>query len=88
MARVQASFPIVRERCDEVWHQWHPQRCRHDSYERILRADYHDHLQARSLQASMQREAIFKVYRGMLPQWGGQRTYWSFFATGDGTRGR
>jgi glycosyltransferase involved in cell wall biosynthesis len=71
LARVQARMPVVRERCEEVWHQWHPERCRHDSYERAMRADYYDHLQARSLQAGMPAEVIFKVYRGMHPHWEG-----------------
>ncbi|MCP3709796.1 glycosyltransferase family 2 protein [Paraburkholderia sp. CNPSo 3274] len=70
-ARVGDLLERVRERFDGIRHQWHPDWCRFENYERPRFADYHEHTEARLLRASMQSGEVLKIFRAVHPHWQG-----------------
>lgn len=57
--RVGNLVPVVRERIEGIRHQWHPEGCRYENYERPMRADYHDYCAVPTFLESMGGPSLF-----------------------------
>jgi glycosyltransferase involved in cell wall biosynthesis len=68
-ARVGSLVPIVRERFEGLFHQWHPDECRNENYERPKHADYYDYCTVQTYLESMPSGKLFKAFLAYHPHW-------------------
>jgi hypothetical protein len=81
-SRVGNIIPVVRERFDGIRHQWHPERCRHEHYQRPRQSDYHDYCAVVKLTESMPPGMLLKAFRASHPHWTGASLFLLLLSNG------